>query len=163
MDIDLSLLHSQTIKEKDISGTYSIPKEYYFDPSVISINDIKLVGKVYMAPSLDDIDELTDYIKADISGTIILQDYISLDPLEYPISIKYDDILEENCKKDENTLDIFQFLWENIVLAIPLQFTKVEDLSKFHGDGWRLISEDELDKPNNNPFGELLKDYKEEW
>ena len=78
MDIDLSLLHSQTIKEKDISGTYSIPKEYYFDPSVISINDIKLVGKVYMAPSLDDIDELTDYIKADISGTIILQDYIML-------------------------------------------------------------------------------------
>ena len=115
-----------------------------------------------MASSIDDIDELTDYIKATITGNIIIEDSISLEPLEYPISIEYDDILEENCKKNENTLDIFQFLWENIVLEIPLQFTKVEDLSKFHGDGWRLISEDELKKHNTNPFSELLKDFKEE-
>ena len=115
-----------------------------------------------MAPSIDDIDDQTDYIKAKITGNIIVQDSISLEPLEYPISIEYDDILEENCKKNENTLDIFQFLWENIVLEIPLKFTKVEDLSKFHGDGWRLISEEELTQTNNNPFSELLKDYKEE-
>ena len=35
-------------------------------------------------------------------------------------------------------------LWQNIVLEVPLQFTKVEDLSKFHGDGWKLISEEEI-------------------
>lgn len=162
MDIDLSLLHSQTVKEIDISGTYNLPKEYCLDPSIIKIENIKLTGKVYMSSSFDNIDELVDYIKAEITGNIIIEDCISLEPLEYPISVEYDDILEESCKKDENTLDIFQFLWENIVLEIPLQFTKVEDLSKFHGDGWRLISEDELKKTNNNPFSELLKDYKEE-
>ena len=69
--------------------------------------------------------------------------------------------IEENCIKSKNTLDIFLFLWENIVLEVPLQFTKVEDLSKFHGDGWKLVSEEELVK-NNNPFGDLLKDFKEE-
>ena len=58
-------------------------------------------------------------------------------------------------------LDIFQFLWENIVLEIPLQFTKVKDLSKFHGDGWKLVSEDEL-TTRNNPFSDLLKDFEEE-
>ena len=162
MDIDLSLLHSQTVKEVKIDGKYTLPDEYCTDETVLKIENIDVVGKVYMASSIDDIDELTDYIKATITGNIIIEDSISLEPLEYPISIEYDDILEENCKKNENTLDIFQFLWENIVLEIPLQFTKVEDLSKFHGDGWRLISEDELKKHNNNPFSELLKDYKEE-
>lgn len=162
MNIDLSLLHSQTVKEIDISGTYTIPKEYCQDPSVRKVENISVIGRVYMAESIDDPDELVDYIEAKITGTIILEDSISLEELDYPISIEYDDILEENCKKCENTLDIFQFLWENIVLEIPLRFTKVEDLSKFHGDGWRLISEDELQKSNNNPFSELLKDYKEE-
>ena len=80
---------------------------------------------------------------------------------ETKVNILYDDILEENCKKNENTLDIFQFLWENIVLEIPLQFTKVKDLSKFHGDGWKLIREEEL-ITSNNPFADLLKDFKEE-
>ena len=163
MDIDLSLLHSKTTEEIDITNTYTIPKEYYESTSVEKIENIKVTGKVYMASSIDDADEEEDYIKAKIEGDIILTDSISLEPVSYPISIDFDDILEQNCKKDENTLDIFQFLWENIVLEIPLQFTKVEDLSKFHGDGWRLISEDELTKTANNPFSELLKDYKEEW
>ena len=162
MNIDLSLLHSQTIKEIKIDGIYSIPKEYYTDNTVIKAENINVIGKVYMSQSIDNIDELVDHIQAKITGCLIIEDSISLEPLEYPISIEYDDILEENCKKNENTLDIFQFLWENIVLEIPLQFTKVEDLSKFHGDGWRLISEDELKTSKNNPFSELLKDYKEE-
>ena len=114
-----------------------------------------------MAASTDDTDEEEDYIKAKIEGDIILTDSISLEPISYPISIDFDDILEQNCKKDENTLDIFQFLWENIVLEIPLQFTKVKDLSKFHGDGWKLVSEDEL-TTRNNPFSDLLKDFEEE-
>ena len=125
------------------------------------IENIKVTGKVYMASSIDDADEEEDYIKAKIEGDIILTDSISLEPVSYPISIDFDDILEQNCKKDENTLDIFQFLWENIVLEIPLQFTKVKDLSKFHGDGWKLVSEDELNK-SNNPFSDLLKDFEEE-
>ena len=162
MNIDLSLLHRQTIKEIKIDGIYSIPKEYYTDNTVIKAENINVIGKVYMSQSIDDIDELVDHIQAKITGCLIIEDSISLEPLEYPISIEYDDILEENCKKNENTLDIFQFLWENIVLEIPLQFTKVEDLSKFHGDGWRLISEEELKTSKNNPFSELLKDYKEE-
>ncbi len=161
MDIDLSLLHSKTTEEIDITNIYTIPKEYYESTSVEKIENIKVTGKVYMASSIDDADEEEDYIKAKIEGDIILTDSISLEPVSYPISIDFDDILEQNCKKDENTLDIFQFLWENIVLEIPLQFTKVKDLSKFHGDGWKLVSEDEL-TTRNNPFSDLLKDFEEE-
>ncbi len=161
MDIDISLLHSRTKEEIDITNKYTIPKEYFENSSVLEIKDINVTGKVYMSSSEEEIEEDTDYIKAKIEGNIILEDSISLEPVEYPIMIEYDDILEENCKKSENILDIFQFLWENIVLEVPLQFTKVQDLSKFHGDGWKLVSEDDLVK-ENNPFKDLLKDYKEE-
>lgn len=162
MEIDLSLLHSKTKEEIDITNTYTIPKEYYESTIVEKAENIKVTGKVYMASSTDAADEEEDYIKAKIEGDIILIDSISLEPISYPISIDFDDVLEQNCKKDENTLDIFQFLWENIVLEIPLQFTKVKDLSKFHGDGWKLVSEDEL-ATRNNPFSDLLKDFEEEW
>ena len=161
MNIDLSLLHSSTIDEVEISGEYNIPKEYYGNTGIVSLDKIKVEGKIKRGISEDDIDEFSDYVTCSISGNMIIEDSISLEPVEYPFSTEYDDILEENCKKDENTLDIFQFLWENIVLEIPLQFTKVEDLSKFHGDGWRLISEDEL-VASNNPFSDLLKDFNKE-
>lgn len=161
MQIDLSLLHSGTMPEVDITNTYTIPEEYFQNAGVLALKDIEVAGKIYRGVSEDDIDEFQDYIKCTIKGNMTIEDSISLEPIDYPFSIEYDDILEENCKKNENTLDIFQFLWENIVLEIPLQFTKVKDLSKFHGDGWRLISEDDL-VTSNNPFSDLLKDFKEE-
>lgn len=161
MNIDLSLLQSGVISELDITNVYTIPEEYYKNTDIINLYDINVKGKVYREISEDDIDELSDHINCTITGTMIIADSISLEPIEYPFLIEYDDIIEENCKKNENTLDIFQFLWENIVLEIPLQFTKVEDLSKFHGDGWKLIKEEDL-VASNNPFRDLLKDFKEE-
>ena len=161
MNIDYSLLVSGSVNDIDISNTYSIPKEYFENTDVIALNEIKVEGKIYQGISEDDPEETTEYIKCKITGEMTVADSISLEPVEYPFSIEYDDIIEENCKKSENVLDIFQFLWENIVLEIPLQFTKVKDLSKFHGDGWKLISEDDL-VASNNPFADLLKDFKEE-
>ena len=161
MEIDYSLLLSGVKKEVSISDTYTIPKEYFESTDVLALNDIKVEGRIYQGPSEDDIDELIEYIDCKITGTMTIADSISLEPVEYQFETEYDDIIEENCKKSENTLDIFQFLWENIVLEVPLQFTKVKDLSEFHGDGWKLISEDEL-KTSNNPFNDLLKDFEEE-
>ncbi len=151
MDIDLTLLHSNTINEIDISNTYNIPKEYIYDEQVIDADNIEVEGKIYLK-------EQEDYIECNIKGEITIEDSISLEPIKYKIETNYDDFVEENFKKNENTLDIFRFLWENIELEIPLQFTRVEDLSKFHGDGWKLISEEEL-KHSNNPFSDLLKDF----
>ena len=159
--IDYSLLVSGTVKEVDITNTYTIPKEYFENTDVLALNNIKVEGKIYQDYSEDDIEELVEYIDCKISGEMTIADSISLEPVEFPFSTEYNDIIEENCKKSENTLDIFQFLWENIVLEIPLQFTKVKDLSKFHGDGWKLISEEEL-RISNNPFNDLLKDFEEE-
>lgn len=159
MEIDLSSLHSNTVSFIDISGSYNLNSDYFSLTDIIELKEIKVVGKIYLDEGPDGL--LIDYINASIKGTMIVSDSISLENIEYPFSIEYDDVLEENCKKNENTLDIFQFLWENIVLEVPLQFTKVDDLSKFHGDGWKLVSEEEL-RNLNNPFSELLKDIEKE-
>ena len=155
MDIDLTLLHSKTEEEISITGVYNIPDEYIDKDLVVSANNINVDGYVYLD------EEDNDKIKCSIKGNIEIEDSVSLDKLDYPISIEYDDIIEENCKKSENILDIFAFLWENIVLEVPLHLTEVEDFSKYQGDGWKLVDEDEL-KNNNNPFSDILKDFKEE-
>ena len=159
MLIDLSLLNSNTVEEIDISNTYSIPKEYFESMDVISIDNVKVDGNITRV--LNEDEELCLYVKAIIDGIMIIPDSISLEEVEYPFHIEYDDYLDENCKNNENTLDIFAFLWENIVLEVPLQFTKVSDLSKYHGDGWKLISEEDRNL-ENNPFGDLLKEFDKE-
>lgn len=159
MEIDLSSLHSNSVSFIDISGSYNLDPSYFVGTDIIELKEINVIGKIYLDEGPDG--SLIDYIDASIKGTMIVLDSISLEKIEYPFSIEYNDACEENCKKNENTLDIFQFLWENIVLEVPLQFTKVEDLSKFHGDGWKLVSEEEL-RNTNNPFSELIKDIEKE-
>ena len=157
MNIDLNPLHNNRVDEIDISNIYSIPKEYIYEKSVLEANNIVVNGKIYLK-EIDENDYLDDYLECTIKGKIKIEDSISLEPIDLDIDIEYDDFIDENYKKDENTLDILQLLWENIVLEVPLQFTRVNDLSKFHGDGWKLISEEEL-KHSSNPFSELLKDF----
>lgn len=161
MNIDLMPLHSHTVNKIDITSLYTIPETYFGTTGVKRLENIKVDGYIYLSPSEDDINEEVDSINCKIEGNMVIEDSISLEPVEYPFSIEYDDKIEENCKKNENTLDIFSFLWENIVLEVPLQFTKVKDFSKFRGDGWKLVSEKELTN-NNNPFSELLDKMKEE-
>lgn len=147
MNIDLNFN-----KEYLINDTIIIPKSYYENSGVLDIKNLQVNGRFYY----DSENEL--WADFDIDGILIIKDSISDEDVEYPISIKYNDILDETLKKDENTLDLFEFLWENIVLEIPLKFTKVMDLSEFHGDGWKLISEEDRIS-SSNPFNDLLKNF----
>ncbi len=159
MEFDLSPLHQGNLSSLEIQGEYLLDSSYYENTEIIRLSPLSISGKITRREN-DDF-ELEDYIVCKIEGVMILPDSISLEEVEYPFSIEYDDFLPQNDIKNENTLDILGFLWENTVLEVPLQFTKVRDLSKFHGDGWRLVSEEEL-KKENNPFSDLLKDFEEE-
>ena len=95
-----------------------------------------------------------------LNGTMIIEDSISLEDVKYDFSCEIDENLEEIIENNQNTIDILEVLWQNIVLEIPLKFTVVEDLSKYQGDGWKVISEDEVKR--NNPFSILAENMKEE-
>ena len=157
--IDLSSIFNNQNEKIDISNEYIIDKKMYKDSEILNLSPIVVNGYIYK-----ELEEGIDFqlnIKCNIKGKMTIRDSVSLEEVDYPFSIDYDDIVDENWINNEKLLDIFIFLWENIVLEVPLQFTKVSDLSKFHGDGWRLISEEQL-KLKNNPFSDLLKDFEEE-
>lgn len=147
MLIDLDFEDDYTINRDII-----LPSTYYKDSEIHSINHLHIDGKLYY-----DSDSIIHAV-FQVTGEMIIPDSISLEEVSYPFSIQYDDILEESYKNDENKLDLFEFLWENIVLEIPLKFTKVQDLSKFHGDGWKLISDEDRNS-SSNPFSDLLKNF----
>lgn len=147
MYIDFNLKDSYVIND-----TFNIPNTYFSNTKVRKLDNIKVEGKIYY-----NVEEKL-YAEIEASGTMIILDDVSLDEVEYPFSFQYDDYIEENLINDENRLDLFEFLWENIVLEIPLKFTKVMDLSEFHGDGWKLISEEDRIS-SSNPFNDLLKNF----
>jgi len=153
--IDLSLLHSNPVSIIEINEDLHLDKEIYKDTEIKGFSYIHVEG--YIKRETDD----DDIIYLSVNGEMIIPDSISLEEINYPFSFKIDGSLKEILGNCPNTLDILEVLWENIVLEIPLKFTKVKDLSKFHGDGWSLMSEDEL-VHENNPFNELLKDFGEE-
>ena len=120
------------------------------------LNDVKIQGKVYINLA----DEVI--LKANLSGTMILLDAIDSSEIEYPFNIEIEENLtdndEYNFEKTQNTLDIMNILWQNIVLEVPMRVVKKEnENASLQGEGWELISDDtkKVD-PRLSPLMDLL-------
>lgn len=109
-------------------------------------------------------------ITGNIKGIMILPDDITLEDTEYNFDTYIEEKFKENdlnCENDlkiiQNKLDISNFLWQNILVEIPMKVTnpKNENVT-IEGDGWRLITEEELNKNNNSPFSNLLEKFTKE-
>lgn len=155
MEIDLSSLYSHTVEKIDIDTNIEYTLEDISNTKIKSLEDVVVKGYLYL--------DSTDNIKANLSynGVMILEDDISLKEEKYTFSGEIEEIFEENKENFTNILDLKEILWENIVLEIPLKFTKVQTLEEFNGDGWKLVSEDDI-RVKENPFGDLLKDFDKE-
>ena len=77
-----------------------------------------------------------------IYGTMVLLDSVSLEELDYPYDINIDDEITDFIEKNQNALDINEFLWQNIVLEVPIRYTLC-DAEKLKGDNWRVLSSNE--------------------
>ena len=147
MQIDITSLNNLSIGSINIDKEVYIPEDLYKSTEILELKDLKLLG------SLEKIeDELT--LKGELTGIMVLEDSISLDKIDYTFKAEIDEEIEENLEKSLNTLDITEILWQNIVLEVPLRLTNVDNFDDYHGDGWKLISEDSI-KNTNNPFSEL--------
>ena len=147
--IDLTSLYSGVVDSLSVNGTYEIPKERIVDSRIIELSEISVKGNI--------IKDIDDYkINMNIKGEMTINDSVTLEEVKYPFNIDFEDNLDDFIENNENSLDIIEILWQNIVLEVPLRFTLVEDYSKINGDGWKLVSEEDLVK--NNPFKNLLKE-----
>ena len=155
MLIDLGPLYSHVVEKINVDTDVSYSKDEVSGTKIKDLVDVHVKGYFFL-DSNNEVEANLDY-----SGTMILEDDISLEEVKYPFSAKISEKLEENQENFDKNLDLKEILWENIVLEIPLKFTKVSNLEEFNGDGWCLVSENEL-KKNNNPFSELLNEFEEE-
>ncbi len=155
--IDLRPLFQSEVESINFDGKYEIPKEIIENDNLYKNKDISDLSEITISNSSITKEGDNYVINYDIEGKIKIRDSISLEYEWYPFSSKINDNLEDFVEKNENILDINQFLWQNIVLEVPLRFTTITDYSKYQGDGWKLVSEEDLVK-NNNPFNTLLNE-----
>ena len=123
-------------------------------------SDIKELKEVHFSGLIKESSDTTIKLEGTLTGTMVIEDSISLEDVDYSFSCEIDENLDEILENNQNTIDILEVLWQNIVLEIPLKFTVVEDLSNYQGDGWKVISEDEIRR--DNPFSILTENMKEE-
>ena len=154
MVVNLEELKSNVKDKIMITEDINFYNELVEKTSIIKLDNVTFDGKIFK-----DLDG-TFIINGILKGNMYLEDSISLDEVVYPFNIEIDEDIEENLQNNENSIDIIPILWQNIVLEIPLRFTKVEDYSSYSGDGWRLVGEER--NISNNPFVELSKNFKEE-
>lgn len=148
MKLDLTKLNSCFENSIQIHETVKIPEDLYKKASILGLKDVKLDGAVFK----DSVGVIT--LQANMSGVMVLEDSISLESIDYPFSCEIEEELQEFGEKLENSLDITDILWQNIMLEVPLKISRVEDFNEYQGDGWKLVSEDSM-KNTNNPFNEL--------
>ena len=153
MNVDITRLKSGIDSNVVIDLNYSFTKEQLENTNILELNDVKIKGEITNGIE-------AYHIKLSINGTMILPCSISLKPTKYPFSIEIDDdlseFLEENLENNQNSIDIFPIIWENILMEIPLRVVN-DDVSdvKLKGDGWQFITDKE---DRINPELEKLKE-----
>lgn len=143
----------------ELDEDINFPPEYYASTSIKRLENFHVKGNIKYNLS----DEVA--INLHVTGDMILIDAITLEEVKYPIDLNIneilDDLAEENgqyFEKNKNILDKLEFLWENIVLEVPISFTKASG-KNLKGDGWELnkdSDEEEID-PRLAKLNDLFK------
>lgn len=153
--MDLTVLFRNIEDKIEVDENVSFQQEELEQTEIERLEDVEVKGSIFKN-SMQEIEcDLT------VSGTMILKDAISSLDVSYSFSFPLKENLEDFIEKDKNTLAFKEFLWENIVLEVPIRYTTVEDYSNYQGDGWRLTSEEDVSL-GNNPFQELLNNQEKE-
>ena len=148
MTIDLFnlVVNNKTI---NIDSDIIIPNEYLENSGIRRLNNIHFKGNIKKL--VDD----TYSLEGVLSGTMILADDITLEDYEYNFTSEIEENIEETSINLQKTLDITDILWQNILIEVPSKVVNDKNKNiKLEGNGWRLISEDDLNS-NNNPLSEL--------
>ena len=152
MRFDLNKISERGI---EIDQHISFGPDYLKHTTIKKLNDCHVVGRIYYNITKEVI------FDGDISGTMKLVDANTTELIDYPFNTHITEILDEDKQTEENlrtnmqnSLDLEEVLWQNIVLEVPLRYTTVENTDEYKGKGWKLVSEEELHK--DNPFSALL-------
>ena len=150
MKIDLTNLITNLIDSINIS------EKVIVDESLIENSNIKRLENVVFNGKITKDSDMNLELSGVISGNMVLPDDITLEDTDFEFKIDVLENVEQICQLEKNTIDILDFLWQNILVEVPLkvQNPNRKDI-KLEGDGWRLITEEELENRKYNPFSDL--------
>ena len=159
MIIDLGSLVTNLKESIDIDKSIDMSSVDLSNTSIRKLNNTYFKGKITR------ISDDTFSIIGVLSGTMVLPDDITLEDVDYNYEIQIDENFGESTENSENnieivqnTIDILPFLWQNIIVEIPLKVVSDKNKDKtIEGNGWRLISEDEVNTSKDSPFSDLQK------
>ncbi len=148
MNIDLNILNTKN--SIDINEKIQFDENDLKKAGILKMEKVNVIGKITCS-----YDEYM--IDLDIKGKMVLPSSLTLEPVDYPFSIKveenFSEILE-NFKKNQKTIDILPIIWENILMEIPIKVvSKNEGNIKAKGNGWELITDSE--KEGNHSLAKL--------
>lgn len=144
MQIDLNKLVYQDKILIDETIDYS--KEYLENTDIISLDNVKVQGSIYIDY------EKNNVIELNVLGTMILTDAITTDPVPYDFTIE----IAENLENSLKTLDLIEFLWHYIVLEIPIRYS-TSDAQELKDKYANVYLEEEV-REVNNPFKDFFKE-----
>ena len=144
MNIDITRLRSGIVSKIDINETYSFSEEELKTLEITSLDDLKITGTV----SLDALKDV--YLDLEVTGTMIIPCAITLKPVNYPFNINIEGTIEEiavdlekKVEKNQNILDIFPIIWENVLMEVPMRVVADDaDDYQISGDGWSFNNDD---------------------
>ena len=149
MNINLSEL---SYKDRiEINTDFNFSSEYLGSTNIKKLDNVHAEGYIYQ----NDIDEYKCNIS--VNGKMMIADSITLELLPYEFSFVLEDNVDERCINNQNVLDIMELLWENIVLEVPIRYTK-SDADNLKGDNWKVLSDD-FEEKEIDPRMQKLYDY----
>ena len=158
MRFDLNKISKRGI---EIDQHVSFGPDYLKHTAIKKLNDCHVVGRIYYNITKEVI------FDGDISGTMKLVDANTTELIDYPFNTHITEILDEDKQPEENlrtnmqnSLDLEEVLWQNIVLEVPMRITNSSiDKIKNVGNGWDIKNEKkkEID-PRLAKLTELLDD-----
>ena len=139
MFIDLAKIDEKGIV---IDDTISFGEDYIKKTPIKKLDNIKVKGRAYYSVTNEIV------FDCDVKGAMVLEDSLTLEPIDYPIDIHINEVLgentEENVKNESKTLDIIDILWQNIVLEVPISLrVNPEKDYNLKGEGWELLKEED--------------------
>ena len=158
-------INLNTITDKGIiiDQVIDFEEKYYENTLIKGLENVYVKGRIYYSTTKEVLFE------GSMKGNMLINDSNTNEIVSYPFSSEISEILLEDTTLDENlrpndknSLDLKEILWQNIVLEVPLTYSKEEKPSTVKGEGWELINEEDVVDPRLQIFKDLLNDERSE-
>ncbi len=161
---------SDLLKAPSCNVTFD--EDVVIDPSAFADNSrINSVRDVHVSGTgfLDD-EENRFYAEMHIEGMMLIPDAITGEEIEYPFETDCNEAYAFAETEDDvrvvtdDVIELYPAIVEAIMLEVPLQVTNADSEDYPHGDGWRIISEEDYERERaaeTDPRLAKLKEFKE--